>query len=142
MISCAYMDDCLFCKIVRGEIPSQTVYEDDTTIAFLDIRPTNPGHTLVVPKTHAQNIFDISESDWLATMATARTLAPVIKDAVAADGLNVHVNNEPAAGQVIFHAHVHLIPRFENDGYELWHGEELPDEEMVRIRDSIVKKLP
>jgi histidine triad (HIT) family protein len=135
------MPDCIFCKIIAKQIAADIIHEDEYTLAFLDIRPTNPGHTLVVPKKHARNIFDIAESDWLAVMQTVRRLAPVIHTAVAADGLNIHVNNEPPAGQVVFHSHTHLIPRFAGDGYELWHGSEMPEEERRRILENIRAQL-
>jgi histidine triad (HIT) family protein len=112
------MEDTIFAKIIRREIPAHIVYEDDETLAFLDIKPNNPGHTLVVPKAYSRNIFDISEESWLAVMRTARKLAPAIKDAVSADGINVAMNNEAAAGQVVFHTHVHLIPRHHEDGFK------------------------
>ena len=109
------MDD-LFLKIIAGEIPSAKVYEDELTYAFLDIRPNNKGHTLVVPKTKYRNIFDI-DSDVFAAMAkTAQKVAVAIKEELGADGVNITMNNEPAAHQEIFHAHLHVIPRFENDG--------------------------
>lgn len=111
------MEDTIFGKIIRREIPAEIVYEDDQTLAFLDIAPNNPGHTLVIPKAHARNLLDITEESWLAVMRTVHLLAPVIKEAVKADGINIAMNNEAAAGQVVFHAHVHIIPRHEGDGF-------------------------
>ncbi len=113
------MPDCLFCKIVRGEVPSQKIYEDEKTFAFLDIRPVNAGHTLVVPKNHATNIFDISPEDWAAVAETVRKLAIAIEKGVSADGVNIAMNNREHAGQVIHHPHVHIIPRFKGDGLKL-----------------------
>lgn len=135
------MPDCIFCKIIAKQIPADIIHEDEHALAFLDIKPTNPGHTLVVPKNHARNIFDIKEADWLSIMRMARLLAPTIRSAVAAEGLNMHVNNEPAAGQVVFHSHIHLIPRFEGDGYELWHGSEMNEEDRRRILEKIRTQL-
>jgi histidine triad (HIT) family protein len=115
--------DCIFCKIVRGEIPSFQVYEDDATLAFLDIHPVAPGHTLVVPKVHATNIFDISAESWAAMAETTRKIAIAIEHAVEADGVNLMMNNREHAGQVVEHPHMHLIPRFKGDGLKLWpHG--------------------
>lgn len=111
--------DCLFCKIIRGELPSFKVYEDDKTIGFLDIRPVNAGHTLVVPKKHATNIFDIQPDDWAAVAETVRVLAIAIEQAIGADGVNIAMNNREHAGQVIHHPHVHIIPRFKGDGLKL-----------------------
>ncbi len=113
------MDDCIFCKIVRGELPSFKVYEDDKTIAFLDIRPVNAGHTLVVPKNHSTNIFDIASEDWLAVCDAVRTLSIAIEKGIQADGVNIAMNNREHAGQVVNHPHVHIIPRFKGDGLKL-----------------------
>ncbi len=110
-------EDTVFMKIIRREIPADIVYEDASTIAFLDIRPNNPGHTLVVPKTFARNIFDIRDETLDAVMHTVRLIAPAVRNAVSADGMTIIMNNEPASGQIVFHAHVHLIPRFSNDGF-------------------------
>jgi histidine triad (HIT) family protein len=113
------MDNCLFCKIICGELPSFKVYEDEKTLAFLDIHPVNAGHTLVVPKNHSTNIFDISPDDWTAVAETVRILAIAIEKAVAADGVNIAMNNREHAGQVVHHPHVHIIPRFKGDGIKL-----------------------
>ena len=133
--------DCIFCKIIAKEIPANIVYEDDVTIAFLDRTPVNPGHTLILPKKHARNVFDISATDWSAMMHTAHLLAPALQKATGAGGVNIYVNNEPAAGQIVFHSHVHLIPRHENDGLELWHGKEISAEESKEIREKIIAAL-
>ena len=113
------MPDCVFCKIVRGELPSFKVYEDERVIAFLDIRPVNAGHTLVVPKVHSQNIFDIKTEDWMAVAETTRVLALAIEKGTGADGVNIAMNNREHAGQVVPHPHVHIIPRFKGDGLKL-----------------------
>jgi histidine triad (HIT) family protein len=113
------MDDCLFCKIVRGELPSYKLYEDDKTIAFLDIFPVNAGHTLVVPKKHSTNIFDIASEDWLAVCEVVRKLSIAIEKGTAADGVNIAMNNREHAGQQVHHPHVHIIPRFKGDGLKL-----------------------
>lgn len=135
------MERTIFEKIIAKEIPANIIYEDTDTLAFLDIAPNNPGHTLVVPKTHSRNLLDISEDSWLAVMRTVYKIAPVIKAAVGADGINIAMNNEPAAGQVVFHTHVHLIPRHEGDGFKHFpQGEYQPGEaEMLRekIRDLL-----
>lgn len=113
------MSDCIFCKIVNGELPSFKVYENDTVLAFLDIRPVSAGHTLVIPKQHSHNIFDIAEKDWRAVADAVRTIAIAIEKGVGADGVNIAMNNREHAGQVVFHAHVHVIPRFKGDGLKL-----------------------
>lgn len=113
------MPDCIFCKIVRDELPSYKVYEDANTLAFLDIRPVNAGHTLVIPKEHSTNIFDIAPEDWLAVADTVRRVAVAIEKSVRADGVNIGMNNREHAGQVVHHPHVHIIPRFKGDGLKL-----------------------
>lgn len=114
-------DDCVFCKIVRGELPCFKVHEDERTLAFLDIHPVNPGHTLVIPKARdTRNIFDVSAEDWRATTETARKVAQRIEKAVGADGVNVIMNNRSNAGQVVDHPHIHIIPRFKGDGLTHW----------------------
>ncbi|PIR82665.1 HIT family protein [Candidatus Kaiserbacteria bacterium CG10_big_fil_rev_8_21_14_0_10_59_10] len=111
--------DCIFCKIVAGELPSHKLYEDGKTLAFLDIRPVNAGHTLVVPKNHSSNIFDISPEDWAAVAETTRIVARAIDEGVGADGVNIGMNNREDAGQVVHHPHIHVIPRFKGDGIKL-----------------------
>jgi histidine triad (HIT) family protein len=119
-------NDCIFCKFVSGEMPCNKIYEDEHTLAFLDIKPLNEGHTLVIPKSHSEDVLSISPTDFTHVMGTVRKLAPIIKEVTRADGLNIHSNHGPAAGQVIFHLHMHLIPRHANDGYTHWHrGEPL-----------------
>lgn len=114
--------DCLFCKIKKGEIPSEKVYEDERVFAFLDIHPINPGHTLVIPKNHFENIHDIPEEEFAAAMKAAKKISTAVKSAVCADGINIGMNNERAAGQLVFHAHVHVIPRHAEDGFQHWKG--------------------
>ena len=109
------MDDCLFCKIVAGEIPSTRVREDERTVAFMDISPWARGHALVIPREHARNLYEISDDDLSATMAAAKRLAERMRDRLECDGVNLLNSAEPAAWQTIFHFHVHVIPRFEGD---------------------------
>lgn len=114
------MNDCIFCKIASREIPADIFYEDEHSIAFLDIKPINPGHTLVMPKNHYKDFLETPE-DVLASMsATTKRIGAVLKDVVGADAMNIGINNGAAAGQIIFHTHIHLIPRFENDGLKSW----------------------
>lgn len=135
------MED-LFLKIVRGEIPSHKLYEDEKTYAFLDINPHNKGHALVVPKTHFRNIFDIDEETFSSIMRTVRKLAPAIQKATGAHGINIGMNNESAAGQIVFHAHVHIIPRFEDDHiYEPAKHMKYEDGEMEKMAESIRSNL-
>ena len=108
--------DCIFCEIISGNIPATKVYEDDQTLAFMDIAPANPGHVLVIPKRHHRNIFDIPPETAGKIMAVATKLANAIKAALNSDGLNLFQSNEAAAFQEVFHFHLHLIPRWEGDG--------------------------
>ena len=121
-----HMENCLFCKIVRGEIPCERIYEDEHTFAFLDIKPLNEGHTLVVPKEHHTDMIDTPKEVFLRVMETVHYLTPVIKEVTGADAINLGNNNGAAAGQVIFHLHAHIIPRHKDDGYHPWHREETP----------------
>lgn len=107
---------CIFCRIVAGEAPATVVAETEHTVAFLDANPLSPGHTLVVPRDHAERLEDMDEKTAKAVMAELRRLAPAVEVAVDADGLTVGFNDGRAAGQEIPHVHGHIIPRFESDG--------------------------
>jgi histidine triad (HIT) family protein len=108
-------DGCIFCRISAGEAPASKIYEDDEVFAIMDIFPWNPGHALVIPRTHAPTIWDISPDDAAAVMRAAHRLAPAIRDAVGADGLNLMQSNGRAAWQQVDHFHLHLIPRWADD---------------------------
>ncbi|TCT04710.1 HIT family protein [Aquabacter spiritensis] len=109
----AYDPQNIFAKILRGELPCFKVYEDDRALAFLDIMPRCPGHTLVIPKAPARNILDIAPDDLAYVATIAQKIAKAGKDAFAADGVTVQQFNESAGGQVVFHLHIHVIPRHE-----------------------------
>src|SRR5215213_10545244 len=113
----AYDNDNIFAKILRGELPAFKVYEDDKTFAFLDIMPRCPGHTLVIPKAPARNILDISPEDFAHVARGAHRIARAAITAFKADGITVQQFNEPAGGQVVFHLHMHVMPR--HDGVAL-----------------------
>lgn len=132
------MSDCLFCKIIASEIPTTKVYEDEHTLAFLDIHPINIGHTLVIPKAHHANLYE-TPNETLAHLAVViKKLSIAIKDAVHADGINIGMNNDPVAGQVIFHTHIHVIPRFSGDGLIHWHSaRDYTEGEMEKISEKI-----
>lgn len=112
--------DCIFCKIVAGEIPSYKVYEDENVLAFLDIAPVSHGHTLIVPKKHWQNMEDISDADLAVLISGVKKVGSLIKTKLGCEGYNITENNDPIAGQVVTHIHWHIIPRKENDDLELW----------------------
>lgn len=136
-----YSPNCMFCKIVRGELNANIVFEDNRTVAFLDIRPINLGHTLIVSRDHYVNLFDMPD-DVLEEMAVnLRRVAKGIKLALNSDGINIGMNNGQAAGQIVPHAHMHIIPRYLGDGLTHWPGKEYTDGEMTemakRIKDYI-----
>ena len=108
--------ECLFCKIVRGEIPAKKVYEDDVSFAFLDINPRNPGHTLVIPKEHYETILDMPEGEAGEYFKSVKKVAALVKNGVNAQGLSISSSNGQAAGQVVSHQHFHVIPRFITEG--------------------------
>jgi len=115
--------DCIFCKLVAGEIPSTRIYEDEHTLAFLDISPIIKGHTLVIPKSHHDPLTATPPAILAACMATVQRVAQAQFNALGADGVNVHQANGAAAGQVVPHLHFHVIPRFTGDGHHWnWHG--------------------
>ncbi|MEK7614459.1 MAG: HIT family protein [Patescibacteria group bacterium] len=116
------MQDCIFCKIIRGEIPAIIVYEDDFSLAFLDINPINIGHALLLPKEHYENIFDMPEELLAKLSTTSKKLATAIKNGLNADGVNVISNNGRVSGQLVYHAHTHIIPRYDGDGFAHWKG--------------------
>lgn len=139
-------DDCIFCAIVDGEIPSRTVYEDEETLAFLDANPLAPGHVLVIPKSHHERLDELPDELAGAVLERLHQLVSPVESAVDADGSNVAFNNGSAAGQEVPHVHGHIIPRFEDDGGRPIHvvagsRPELSDEELDSIADNIADGL-
>ncbi|MFA5954718.1 MAG: HIT family protein [Patescibacteria group bacterium] len=114
------MENCVFCKIVSGELPSDKVYEDDEVLAFLDIQPIRQGHTLLIPKTHANDLLSVDEKSLAYLMSSLPNIARSVVLGVEADGFNVGINNGKAAGQLVGHMHIHIIPRKDNDGLQSW----------------------
>ena len=112
--------DCIFCKIVEGGLPAYKVYEDASVLAFLDIFPIHPGHVLVVPKNHYMDIFDTPEAELQKIIAAAKKISPAVMKATKADAINIGMNNKPASGQVVMHVHLHVIPRYKDDGLKTW----------------------
>ncbi len=113
------VESCVFCRIVKGELPSYKVYEDEKVFAFLDINPICEGHTLVIPKEHYENIFEIPDDLLGMVMSAAKRLSVRYKDRMSLDGVNILSSNGKAAQQDVFHLHVHIIPRKENDGHTI-----------------------
>jgi len=121
-------DDCIFCKIVAGELPAEKVAEDDHTIAFMDINPWTRGHALVIPREHSRNLYEIEPADLDATMRAAQRLATRMRDSLDCDGVNLLNSCEAAAWQTVFHFHVHVIPRFDDDPLRLPGAPREPEE--------------
>ena len=133
------MEDCIFCKIVRGELPCHKVFENDLVIAIMDIMPASDGHTLVMPKAHYETVFDMNEELAGEIMKVSWRLANVIKKTIEPDGMNIVQNNYPAANQVVPHFHLHLIPRNKDDGLGIgrWKPQESEQEKLERIASQI-----
>ena len=108
--------DCIFCKIIAGEVPCHKVYEDENVLAFLDAFPHTKGHTVVVPKKHVSSIFDFTSDDRANFSAGLSASARRVNEVIKPDGMNIGINDRPAGGQVVPHVHWHIFPRFENDG--------------------------
>lgn len=132
-------ENCIFCKIVAGEIPSKTIYEDEEFKVILDLGPATKGHALILPKSHAANLFELPEDIASKVMVLAKKLGTQMKENLKADGLNLLQNNGEAAGQTVEHFHLHLIPRYENDGQHITgNPQEVTQEELEEIRKIIV----
>ena len=130
----------VFAKILRHELPCEKVYEDRDTFAFMDIMPRADGHVLVIPKNGARNILDVSIPDLQATIATVQRIARAVKDAMQADGLTIQQFNEPAGGQVVFHLHFHILPRW--DGVDLRPpGQMAPSDVLAKHAERIRQAL-
>jgi len=110
------MSDCIFCKIIAGEIPSTKIYEDADVLAILDISQATRGHSLVLPKKHYRNILAMTADEAGSLFAKVPAIANMVKNNLGAEGMNIILNNEEIAGQTVFHTHVHLLPRFKEDG--------------------------
>ena len=131
-------DDCLFCKVLAGEIPAQLVDEDEHTVAFMDINPWTRGHALVIPPTHSRNLYDIDLDDLARTAAGAPRLARRMKERLGCDGINLLKSSEPAAWQTVFLFHIHVIPRYDDDPLQLpVRPERVPDEELAAVAAEI-----
>ena len=134
------MGDCIFCKIANGEIPSATLYEDEEFRVILDLGPASKGHSLILPKKHVANIYELPDETAGKAMILAKKMAGKLRDALNCDGFNVVQNNGEIAGQTVFHFHMHLIPRYKNaknNDILIWDHEEFTPEEMAEIRDSL-----
>jgi histidine triad (HIT) family protein len=133
--------DCIFCKIVAGEIPADKIYEDEKVLAFLDLRPSNKGHALVIHKTHSDDLLSSTDSILNDLMPAIKKVAAGILKATGALGFNLSANNGQAAGQVIFHLHFHIIPRFANDGLKLFPQKDSEKSARQQLAEEIKKNI-
>lgn len=132
------MENCIFCKIIKREVPAEIIHESEHFISFLDLHPNNYGHSLVVPKEHVENIYEIKGDTSINLGEELSKISKAVKKAVNADGINIFMNNDPAAGQIIFHQHSHVIPRYENDNLHHWpHKTYGAPEDMKEIAEKI-----
>ena len=135
-------DDCIFCKIAAGEISSATVYEDDDFRAILDLSPAAKGHTLVIPKSHSDNLLSVEPDTAAKALKVISKTANAIKEALGCDGINVVQNNGEAAGQTVMHLHFHIIPRYKNDSVNIgWQPMKPSNEELAATADLIKEKM-
>ena len=133
------MTDCIFCKIIKNEIPCDKIYEDKDVIAFLDIKPINKYHTLVIPKKHYVNITDVPENELAKVIKVVKKLSIAILK--LCDGVNISQSNKKHAGQVVDHIHFHIMPRFKDDGFKLWGGKEISSNERKENVEKIKSYL-
>lgn len=135
-------DSCIFCRIVKGELPSTRVYEDDMLFAFLDINPISPGHTLLIPKGHYETLLDVPENTAALLLPAAKRIGKALMAATKCTGFNCLQNNFAPAGQIVFHSHMHIIPRVEGDGLQQWpHNATIDATAMSAVAEAIRSAL-
>ena len=136
------MENCIFCKIANGEIPAATLYEDENFRVILDLGPASKGHALILPKSHAANIYELSDEMAAKAMILAKKMATAMTAALKCDGFNIVQNNGECAGQTVFHFHMHLIPRYKGDNVGItWNPGELTDEDKEEILSKVKAQL-
>ena len=132
-------DDCIFCKIANGEIPSKTIYENEEFRVILDLGPATKGHALILPKDHYANLYELPDETAANVMKLAKKMAMQMTEKLGCDGFNLVQNNGETAGQTVFHFHLHLIPRYKNDGQKIgWKPGAPSQEELEEIKNTIV----
>ena len=131
-------NNCIFCKIANGEIPSRTIAENDLFRVVLDVAPATKGHALILPKDHCRNLYDLPEETASEVMKMAKKVALKMKDKLRCDGVNLVQNNEETAGQTVFHFHMHVIPRYDGDGQVIgWNPGQPTAEEMDAVKEAL-----
>ena len=133
--------DCIFCKIIKGEISAHKVYENEHAVAFLDINPVHDGHTLVVPKKHFEDFVHIPKQELQGLAEAVQQVAKAVRESVKADGINIGLNIGRAAGQLVFHAHFHVIPRYADDGLKHWKRVSEKQPEFNKVAEKIRQAL-
>lgn len=132
-------DNCIFCKIANGEIPSKTLYEDEEFRVILDLGPATKGHALILPKNHYANLFELPEEKAGEVMRLAKRMVMKMKEKLGCEGFNLVQNNGDLAGQTVFHFHMHLIPRYRADGQTIgWKPQEVSEEELEEVKNQII----
>lgn len=135
-------DDCIFCKLANGVFPTNKLYEDDDFTVILDAAPANKGHALILPKQHYDNLFEIDDEVSAKVLPLAKKIAAALKEELGCDGVNVVQNNGVAAGQTVFHFHVHVIPRYDNDNCGLgWPQKEVDNDEQAELAAKLSARL-
>lgn len=135
-------DACIFCRIAAGEIPSKTLYEDEAFRVILDLGPAARGHALILPKDHYRNLFELPEETAAKAMVLAKGMAVRMRERLHCDGFNLVQNNEEVAGQTVFHFHMHLIPRYKNDGQVIgWRPGKPEEAELEEVRRTITEGM-
>lgn len=133
--------NCIFCKIANGEVPSQTLYEDETFRVILDLGPATKGHALILPKEHHANLYELPETTAGEVMKLAKKMASVMTERLGCEGFNLVQNNGDLAGQTVFHFHMHLIPRYRADGQKIgWKPQEVSQAELEAVKDQICRE--
>ena len=135
------MPDCIFCRIVAGHLPAARLLETPEVLAFLDIAPVNYGHTLVIPKAHYQTMLDLPDELWLEMGRVSRRVAQALRTTLYAQGFNICMNNFEAAGQVVFHAHIHVVPRYFSDGLHLFPQESYRPGDLEKTGEQLRRAL-
>ncbi|OGE80081.1 MAG: hypothetical protein A2660_00320 [Candidatus Doudnabacteria bacterium RIFCSPHIGHO2_01_FULL_45_18] len=133
--------DCVFCKIIAGEIPSDKVYEDEFVLSFLDLHPVMPGHTLIMPKQHSDGFLSTDDEILRQLVPEMKKIAKAVMQVTSAHGVNISTNHGAAAGQSVFHLHFHIIPRFDKDGLKPWPHQESEPKSRKEIAEAIKKQL-
>ena len=133
-------ENCIFCKIANGEIPSKTLYEDEEFRVILDLAPATKGHALILPKSHYKNLYELPDETAAKVMKLAKKMATTMTEKLGCDGFNIVQNNNEVAGQTVFHFHMHLIPRYENDNQRIsWNPTEMTQDELEAVKNQITE---